>query len=326
MYPQRKGLVVITLVTGGAGFIGSNIVKLLLDEGHSVVVLDNFSSGYRVNVPTFPQVRLIEGDIRDAPTVMSAAAGAEVIFHLAASVGNLRSINDPLTDSMVNVVGTLNVLAAARAVGARKIVYSSSAAIFGELCYLPIKEDHPAEPDSPYGVSKLAAEKLCLVYNKLYGMHNVCLRYFNVYGPNQRYDAYGNVIPIFANRVLKRQPLTIFGDGEQTRDFVNVRDVAAANIQAAATPGLGGVFNIGSGTRITINKLAKLVQDAAGVQVGTQYGPPRKGDVRDSLADISAASRMFGFVPKVGMEEGLREYMSWICQDPLTLQQLEQGQ
>jgi UDP-glucose 4-epimerase len=205
-------------------------------------------------------------------------------------------------------------------------VYSSSAGIFGELKTLPIAENHPQNPDSPYGVTKLAGEKLCLVYNKLHGMHNVCLRYFNVYGPNQRYDAYGNVIPIFANRVLKGQPLTIFGDGEQTRDFVNVRDVAAANIRAAATAGVDGVFNMGSGTRITINKLAKLVQEAGGAQVGMQYGAPRKGDVRDSLADISAASAMLGFVPKVGIEEGLREYMSWIREDPLTLQQLEKGQ
>lgn len=314
------------LVTGGAGFIGSNLVGLLLGEGHRVVVLDNLSSGYRCNVESFPQVEFIEGDVRDASDVERAMADVETVFHLAASVGNTRSIEQPLVDSAVNVLGMLNVLEAARSRGIDKVVYSSSAGIFGELKTLPIAEDHPQNPDSPYGVSKLAAEKLCLVYNKLYGMHNVCLRYFNVYGPKQRYDAYGNVIPIFANCILKRQPLTIFGDGEQTRDFVNVRDVAAANIQAAATPGLGGVFNIGSGTRISVNKLAKLIQDAAGVEVGTRYGLPRKGDVRDSLADISAASRMLGFVPKVGMEEGLREYMSWICRDPLTLQQLEQQQ
>jgi UDP-glucose 4-epimerase len=314
------------LVTGGAGFIGSNLVRLLGREGHRVVVLDNLSSGYRCNVESFPQVEFIEGDVRDASVVGRAMDRVETVFHLAASVGNTRSIQHPLVDSAVNVLGMVNVLEAARCGGIDKVVYSSSAGIFGELKTLPIAEDHPQDPDSPYGVSKLAAEKLCLVYNKLYGMHNVCLRYFNVYGPNQRYDAYGNVIPIFANRILKRQPLTIFGDGEQTRDFVNVRDVAAANIQAGATPGGGGVFNIGSGTRISINKLAKLIQDAAGVEVGTCYGPPRKGDVRDSLADISAASRMFGFVPKVSMEEGLREYMSWICRDPLTLQQLEEGE
>jgi UDP-glucose 4-epimerase len=314
------------LVTGGAGFIGSNLAKSLVAEGHRVVVLDNLSSGYRYNVESLPQVEFIEGDVRDASLVARAIDGVETVFHVAASVGNTRSIEQPLVDSAVNVLGTLNVLEAARARGINKVVYSSSAGIFGELKTLPIAEDHPLNPDSPYGVSKLAGEKLCLVYNKLHGMHNVCLRYFNVYGPNQRYDAYGNVIPIFANRVLKRQPLTIFGDGDQTRDFVNVRDVAAANIQAAAAPGVDGVFNIGSGTRITINKLARLVQDAGGRQVGVQYGPPRKGDVRDSLADTSAASRMFGFVPKVGIEEGLREYMSWIGQDPLTLQQLERGQ
>jgi UDP-glucose 4-epimerase len=314
------------LVTGGAGFIGSNLVRLLGGEGHRVVVLDNLSSGYRCNVESLPQVEFIEGDVRDASDVGRAMADVDTVFHLAASVGNTRSIEHPLVDSAVNVLGMLNVLEAARHRDIDKVVYSSSAGIFGELKTLPIAEDHPQNPDSPYGVSKLAAEKLCLVYNKLHGMHNACLRYFNVYGPKQRYDAYGNVIPIFANCILKRLPITIFGDGEQTRDFVNVRDVAAANMQAAATPGEGGVFNIGSGTRISVNKLAKLIQDVAGVEVGTRYGPPRKGDVRDSLADISAASRMFGFVPKVGMEEGLREYMSWICQDPLTLRQLEEGQ
>jgi UDP-glucose 4-epimerase len=313
------------LITGGAGFIGSNLVESLVREGHRVVVLDNLSSGYRANLDSMPQVEFIEGDVRDGSVVERAMEGVETVFHVAASVGNVRSIEHPIVDSAVNVLGTLNVLEAARARGIEKVVYSSSAGIFGELKILPIAEDHPQNPDSPYGVSKLAGEKLCLVYNKLYGMRNVCLRYFNVYGPNQRYDAYGNVIPIFANRVLNRRPLTIFGDGEQTRDFVNVRDVAAANRRAAATPGLAGVFNIGSGTAITINKLAKLVQDAAGVQVGTEYGPPRQGDVRDSLADTRAAFRMFGFVPKVGIEEGLREYLSWISQDSLTLQQLEQG-
>jgi UDP-glucose 4-epimerase len=303
---------VITLVTGGAGFIGSNIVRMLLERDHSVIVLDNFSSGYRVNVPVSPQVKLIEGDIRDASTVMSAAAGAEVIFHLAASVGNLRSINDPLTDSMVNVVGTLNVLAAARAVGARKIVYSSSAAIFGELRYLPIKEDHPVEPDSFYGVSKLGGEKHCLCYNKLYDLEVVCLRYFNVYGVNQRYDAYGNVIPIFAHRLLAGQPLIIYGDGEQTRDFVNVEDVARANLQAAEADGVSGAFNLSSGTSITISQLATMIQEAAGVRVGVQYAPPRKGDVRHSKADISAAQRDFGFAPQVDLVKGLKEYMTWI--------------
>ncbi len=309
------------LVTGGAGFIGSNIVKRLLEMGHIPVVFDNLSSGYRQNL--FPGASFIESDVRDGERVARAAEGCEVILHLAASVGNKRSIDHPLDDAAINVLGTLNVLETARINSIKRVVFSSSAGIFGELKTLPIAEDHPQDPDSPYGTSKLAAEKMCLVYNKLYGMHNVCLRYFNVYGPHQRYDAYGNVIPIFSNRVLKHAALTIYGDGEQTRDFVNVRDVADANIQAALTSEVKGVFNIGSGTRISINELARLIQEFAGMQVGVAYAPPRPGDVRDSLADIRAARAAFGFTPKVEFKEGLHEYWQWISQDPITADQLE---
>lgn len=309
------------LVTGGAGFIGSNIVEQLVHLGHQTTVLDNLVSGFRDNVR--PETEFVEGDVRGQATVERAISGCEMVFHLAASVGNTRSIEHPLTDSAVNVLGTLNVLEAARSRGIDRIVFSSSAGIFGELETLPIAEDHPQDPDSPYGVSKLAAEKLCLVYNKLYGMRNICLRYFNVYGLYQRYDAYGNVIPIFAHRILKRQPITIYGDGEQTRDFVNARDVASANVQAALSPGGQGVFNIGSGTRVTINELARLMQTVAGVEVGVQHAPPRQGDVRHSLADIRAAHQVFGFQPRVGLGDGLGEYMAWIREDPITLKQLE---
>jgi len=309
------------IVTGGAGFIGSNIVKRLLDLGHEPVVLDNLSSGYIENL--YPGVSFVEGDLRDKEVIESAMIGCQAVFHLAASVGNKRSIDHPLDDASINVLGTLNVLEAARANGIDRVVFSSSAGIFGELKTLPIAEDHPQDPDSPYGTSKLAAEKMCLVYNKLYGMHNVCLRYFNVFGPHQRYDAYGNVIPIFANRVLKHAALTIYGDGEQTRDFVNVRDVADANIQAALTLGVQGVFNLGSGTRITINELARLIQDIAGVQLGVAYALPRPGDVRHSLADIRAAQAAFDFKPQVVFEQGLAEYWRWISQDPVTPRQLE---
>ncbi len=299
------------LVTGGAGFIGSNIVKLLIDEGHTVMVLDNLSSGYRCNLDPFPQVEFVEGDVRDAATVERVMQGVEVVFHLAASVGNKRSIEHPIEDAEINVLGTLRVLEAARRASTRKIVFSSSAGIFGELKTLPIREDHPVEPDSPYGASKLGAEKLCLAYSKLYDLEAVCLRYFNVYGANQRYDAYGNVIPIFAQRLLYGEPLTIFSDGEQTRDFVNVRDVAQANFRAALTRGVSGAFNIASGTRITINRLARMMGAVSGIEPKIEYGPPRKGDVRHSLADISAAQRAFGYAPMVGLEEGLSEYMLW---------------
>ena len=299
------------LVTGGAGFIGSNIARLVAEEtGADVVVLDDLSSGYRDNLEGLP-VTFLEGDVRDPAMVRRAIDGCDTVFHLAASVGNTRSIDDPVRDSEINVLGTLRVLEAAREAGTGKVVYSSSAGIFGELKTLPIREDHAIDPDTPYGASKLGGEKLCLAYAKLYPIEAVCLRYFNVYGINQRYDAYGNVIPIFAHRVLQGEPITIFGDGEQTRDFVNVRDVARANLGAARTAGLSGAFNVASATRITINELARLVTGASGVPAVVQYGPPRKGDVRHSLADISAAQAAFGYEPSVTLDEGLREYMDW---------------
>jgi UDP-glucose 4-epimerase len=190
-------------------------------------------------------------------------------------------------------------------------VFSSSAGIFGELKTLPIREDHPAEPGSPYGVSKLAAEKHCLAYTTLYGIECVCLRYFNVYGPNQRYDAYGNVIPIFVHAVMERRPIVIFGDGEQTRDFVNVRDVVEANYRAATARGVTGAFNIASGRRISINRLAALVCQAGGVEPNVEHAAPRPGDVRDSLADIRAARAAFAYEPLITLEEGLPEYVHW---------------
>ena len=298
------------LVTGGAGFIGSHVVRNVLATGADAVVLDNLLSGYRKNVEELP-VTFVEGDVRDGALVDELSRGCDAIIHLAASVGNTRSIEHPIDDSMINVIGTLNVLEAARRNRVPKVVFSSSAGIFGELKTLPIREDHPVEPDSPYGASKLGAEKLCLAYAKLYPMSCVCLRYFNVFGVNQRYDAYGNVIPIFAHKMLNGEPVTIFGDGEQTRDFVNVRDVARANLAAAQTPGLSGAFNVASATRITINELARLVTGASGVPAVVQYGPPRQGDVRHSLADISAAQAAFGYQPSVTLAEGLREYMDW---------------
>lgn len=299
------------LITGGAGFIGSNLARELLTQGHAVSILDNLSSGFRGNLHVSNGAVFLEGDIRDPDIVRRAISGCDTVFHLAASVGNKRSIDNPPFDAEVNVMGTLTVLEAARAAGVRKIVLSSSAGIFGELKTMPIREDHPAEPDSPYGATKLCAEKMALVYSKIWGLEVVCLRYFNVYGPLQRFDAYGNVIPIFAFRMLRGEPITIFGDGEQTRDFVNVRDVVRANIGAAVASGVSGAFNIGSASRISINALVQKLRDASGLDPAVEYGPPRPGDVRDSLADISAARHAFGFNPSVGMDEGLNEYFTW---------------
>jgi UDP-glucose 4-epimerase len=302
------------LVTGGAGFIGTNVARQFLARGDQVVVLDNFTSGHRGNLREIPGARVVEGDVRDRPLVQSLVAGNDAVLHLAASVGNARSIADPVTDSEINVIGTLNILEAARAAGVKKVVLSSSAGIFGELKHLPIREDHPAEPDTPYGASKLAAEKHCLAYARLHGMECVALRYFNVYGRLQRYDAYGNVIPIFAHRMLAGEPLTIYGDGEQTRDFVNVEDVARANLLAASAPGVSGAFNIASGTAVTVNELVRLMSRVSGIKPGVVHGGLRKGDVRHSLADVSAARKAFGFSPGVGLEPGLARYMEWARQ------------
>jgi UDP-glucose 4-epimerase len=299
------------LVTGGAGFIGSNLVAHLLSEGHDVTVLDNLTSGYESNLVSLSEAAFVRGDIRDPNAVDRAIRGVEVVFHMAASVGNKRSIDAPVEDTEVNMVGTLRVLEAARRHGVRKIVFSSSAGIFGELKTLPIREDHVLDPDSPYGVSKLAAEKMCLAYTKLYGLEAVCLRYFNVYGPNQRYDAYGNVIPIFVFRMLKGEPLVVFGDGEQTRDFIHVRDVVQANYRAGMAEGLSGAFNLGSGSRVTINDLLARITRESGMQPSITHGAPRPGDVRDSLADLTAARAAFGFDPRVGLDEGLKEYIGW---------------
>ena len=300
-----------TLVTGGAGFIGSNLAKTLIGEGHEVVILDNLLSGHRRNLETVPEAAFIEGDVRDADAVDKAIRGCGVVFHLAASVGNKRSIDHPIDDAEINVLGTIRVLEAMRKHGTQKIVTSSSAGVFGELKTLPIRENHPVEPDTPYGSTKLCEEKLCLSYAKLYEMEAVCLRYFNVYGPHQRFDAYGNVIPIFVFRLLRGEPITIFGDGEQTRDFVNVVDVVRANIAAGMNRGVSGAFNMGSGTQITINRLVELLKPFVGGVPKVEYGPPRAGDVRHSLADVSALKEQLGVEPSVSMEQGLPEYVRW---------------
>ena len=300
------------LVTGGAGFIGSNLARTLIQQGDTVIVLDDLSSGYQKNInPYLQHLQFIKGDIRDVSLLDQIMQNIEVIYHLAASVGNKRSIDNPFLDADINVRGTLCVLEAARKHHVKKIVVTSSAGIFGELKTLPIKEDHPIEPRTPYASSKLYAEKIALSYAELYGLSSVCLRYFNVYGPNQRLDPYGNVIPIFVFKMLRTEPLVIFGDGEQTRDFVNVQDIVQANIKAAATPGLVGAFNIASGTQITINKLVSHLMAITGLKPTIQYQPPRPGDVRHSLADITRAKEAFGYTQTVNLKNGLAEYVAW---------------
>lgn len=301
-------------VTGGAGFIGSNIVRLLTERGHEVTVYDNLSTGHRCNLDPFPKVNFVQGDILDLASLKSAMQGSDTVFHLAASIGNAKSIEFPSLDSQINVGGTLNVLEAMKSCGAKTIVYSSSAGIFGEPQYQPVDEVHPCNPDSPYGVSKWAAEKHILCLSRLRGFRAVCVRYFNAYGVNQRYDAYGNVIPIFVSRALAGQPLTVFGDGEQTRDFVNAKDLAWANVTAAEQPQVSGTFNLGSGKSVTINHLIDVLRDIIGSPIEVRHAPPRPGDVRDSLANIRRAQATFHYNPSAGLEESLGAYVKWYRQ------------
>jgi UDP-glucose 4-epimerase len=313
--PLSTNLPQKALITGGAGFIGSNLVRLLVEQGVAVRVLDSLSTGYLKNIEKLP-VEFVRGDIRDFDAVRNAVAGVDVIFHLAAHIGNVKSVENPQEDVQINALGAVNLLEAARQASVRRIVYSSSAAIFGELLTMPIAEDHPQNPDSPYGVSKLAAEKYMLTYARLYGLTAVCLRYFNVYGVHQRYDAYGNVIPIFADRLVNEKPITIYGTGEQTRDFVNVKDVANANFLAATRAQQTGVYNLGSGSSITINTLAAYCQEASGIKaVDVVHAPPRRGEVLHCQADISKASAELGFIPNADILSGLREYFDWFKKD-----------
>lgn len=310
------------LVTGGAGFIGSNLCAELLKQGYEVRVIDNLSSGYQSNIDALPDVQFKLGDIRDCKLIEEAAEGCDVVFHFAASVGNKRSIDNPVEDTSINAVGTQCVLEAVRKHKVGKIVLASSAGIYGELKTIPIKEDHPIEPLTPYGVTKLYTEKQALAYAYVYDLEAICLRYFNIYGRNQRFDAYGNVIPIFAFNALGGRPIDIFGDGTQTRDFVNVRDVVQVNIAAARAQGVVGAFNVASQTQIRILDLAEMVTGHVSGTTEIRHVGTRSGDVQDSLADISAAKQALGYTPQVGMEEGLEEYMAWASEEVSRTSQL----
>ena len=303
------------LVTGGAGFIGSNIVKLLLNNGVEVKVLDNLSSGYKINIQKYIRqndVEFIHGDIRDFDAINKAMNGVDKVFHLAASVGRQRSLDNPQLDASTNLIGTVNVLEAMRKNDVPKIVYSSSAAMFGELLTPTIDENHPQNADSPYGVSKLAAEKMVLAYAGIYKeITGVCLRYFNIYGVNQRFDLYGNVIPIFAKRIYSDEPITIYGDGTQTRDFVNVKDVARANYIAAVSDIKTDVFNLGSGSSITINDLAQKMIDISGKKTKIIYATERPADVKHCKANADKAKSVLNFSAEIDLDNGLTEYMYW---------------
>ncbi|MFZ6011463.1 MAG: NAD-dependent epimerase/dehydratase family protein [Bacteroidota bacterium] len=297
------------LITGGAGFIGSNIVSLGVSKGHHVTVVDNLSTGYRENLNGLP-VKFVQGDIADRALLDELTQGIDCVFHLAASVGNVRSLEDPYADVQANYHGTLNVLEAIRKNKVPTLVYSSTAAGYGEPVRLPIDEEHPFNPDSPYGITKIAGEKLALCYGRTYGFRVVCLRYFNAYGVNQRYDAYGNVIPIFATRIRQNLPLTVYGTGEQTRDFIEVTDIAKANWKAAESD-LQGYFNVATGKRTSINQLIGVLREVSGKELQVNYTSSRKGEVLHSVADIQKATKHLSFTPGVSLTDGLRRYWDW---------------
>jgi UDP-glucose 4-epimerase len=297
-----------TLVTGGGGFIGSNVVRALLERGDDVRVLDNFSTGSRRNLAGL-DVEVVEGELRSYERVHNAVRGTEVVFHLGALGSVPRSVQDPLTSSAVNVEGTLNVQLAARDEGVRRVVFASSSSIYGNQSELPLREAMAPDPISPYGVAKLAAERYCVSFSRVYdSFETVVLRYFNVFGPRQDPTSqYAAVVPLFITAIAAGEPVTIFDDGEQSRDFTYVDNVVAANLLAADAAGANGrIFTISGGTPTSVNELAVTIGRLLGKPVERRYLPARPGDLRNSWADVSEARSLLGFEPQVELEEGLR--------------------
>ena len=302
------------LVTGGAGFIGSNLVRGLLDRGDDVRVLDNFSTGSRENLAGL-DVEIVEGELRSYERVHNAVRSVEVVYHLGALGSVPRSVQDPLTSSAVNVEGTLNVLLAARDESIRRVVFSSSSSIYGSAGELPRTEAMPPDPISPYGVAKLAAERYCVSFSRVYhGFETVVLRYFNVFGPRQSpLSQYAAVVPLFVTAIREGRPVTIFGDGEQSRDFTYVENVVDATIRAGDAAGASGhIFNVAAGTPGSVNQLADTIGRILDLPVEKEYRDPRPGDVRDSWADVSLAERVLGYRPGIDLDEGLRRTIEYL--------------
>ena len=297
------------VVTGGAGFIGSHLAEELVKRGYKVTIVDDLSTGKMENVASLlgtGSLEFFRGSVTDLSLLQELFQGVDYVFHHAALPSVPQSIEAPLASNDVNVSGTLKVLLAARDNGVRKVIYASSSSIYSDDATLPQKEDSSPEPQSPYAVSKLAGECYCRVFQEVYGLPTVCLRYFNVYGPRCEPDSqYAAVIPRFIRRVSRGEPPIIYGDGEQTRDFVFVNDVVEANILAIRSD-FNGIFNIGVGESITINQLAEVVINFAGNGLKPIHCEPNPGDVRQSLADISKAKAL-GYAPRYSLERGLRE-------------------
>jgi len=301
-------------VTGVAGFIGSNIVRGLVEDGHEVRVVDDLATGHKENLADLTDiVEIHEGTILDAALLGEAFADVDYVLHQAALASVPRSVKDPVASNAANVDGTLNVLVAARDAGVKRVVYASSSSVYGDTPVLPKHEDMIPTPQSPYAVSKLAGEYYCRAFTRVYDLETVSLRYFNVYGPRQDPQSqYAAVIPIFIRRMMAGEPVIVFGDGEQSRDFTYVDDVVTANIQAAQAPGAAGaVVNLGCGERHTLNRLIALLQELTGCDTPPKYAAPRPGDVKHSQADITRAREVIGYDPQVSFLDGVRRTFEW---------------
>ena len=304
------------LVTGGAGFIGSNLTEALLQQGHGVRVLDNFSTGKRENLVMeggHPSLEIVEGDIRDILTCRRAMTGIQCVFHLAALPSVQRSVEDPRTTHAVNADGSLNILTAAREAGVRRVIYASSSSIYGDTPTLPKKEEMPPHPLSPYALQKYIGEKYCVLFSQLYGLETVSLRYFNVFGPRQDPTSiYSAVIPRFIQALLRNESPVVFGDGEQSRDFTFIENAVHANLLALSAERLEGeVINIACGKQTSLNQLLAILKSVLGSKTSPVYKESRKGDVKHSLADIRKGTELLSYAAQVDIETGLRKTVDY---------------
>ena len=301
------------LVTGGAGFIGSHLAEELVRRGERVRVVDNLVTGKRQNLAHLPQVEFVQGDLADLDVARRAVDGVDYVLHQAAIPSVPRSVEDPITSNRANIDASLNLLVAARDAAVRRVVYAGSSSAYGNAAALPKSESMPTGPLSPYALQKLVAEQYCQMFTRLYGLETVTIRYFNVFGPRQDPSSpYSGVISLFIRALVERRRPTIYGDGEQTRDFTYVANVVDGVLRACHAPEASGeVINVATGGRISLNDLFRVLRDLVGVDIDPIHGDPRAGDVRDSQADIQKARRLLGYQPLVSLEEGLGKTVEW---------------
>lgn len=299
------------LVTGGAGFIGSHICEELLSYGKEVVIVDNLSTGKRENIPRGAD--FIEVDVTDQEGIRHALEGIDIIFHVAAQPSARASVEDPRLDFESNVRGTYNVLTAALEVKVKRLIYTSSSAVYGEPKYLPLDEKHVPDPSTPYGTSKLCGERYCIVFSRIYGLPCTCLRPFNVYGPRENLETSLDEVVVYTRAITKQQPITVYGDGNQTRDFVYVKDVAHAHVLAAEHDEcIGQVLNVGTGVEMSINRLVQEIGRITGIKAMAQYEPWPPGDIYREFANNQLARQVIAYTPTTALRQGLEEVIRFL--------------